>query len=417
MTQQIPTPANTPAVGDPGDDTARRFAYQWTFAAILACGIFDDTMDVVEVFCEHHEDVLLKHGDGTFTGVQVKTRETGGNPWTATEESIFGACCRFVCLENQFPGRFRCFIVATNHTFLSNKTTGTCLPHLLTLAQQAADETSANPTLKRHLTKLNKKTGHPESVCLATLKKCRCDHSLPKLDHVKQELANTLSESWDGAADAVLPSLIRAADGLTAECQRASSLDHAQTLPRYVSVGATAADAAIEAAINGKRLNRERIERVLREALASTSLLASPTPPRPEVAVPGRSKLDVKLNAGGFSTVSITAAKELRDKADYKSLEWMSRLGENEGLKRHEHIRTVVLRDCADAFEQSKTQNAPFGLAMQTALRARFVQRRGQPQGTTLFDCLDEHLEGHAYSLTKECKVWWSETFTIQEGA
>lgn len=413
---QVPTPINVQAADDPGDDTARRFAYQWTYAAILACSVFDDSMDVREVFCEHHEDVLLKHGDGTFTGVQVKTREIGGTPWTATEESIFGACCRFVCLENQFPGHFRCFIVATNHTFLSNKTTGTCLPHLLTLAEQAADETSASPTLKRYLKKLSKKTGHPESVCLATLKKCKCDHSLPKLDHVKQELANTLSESWEGAADASLPALIRAADGLTAECQRASSLDHTQTLPRYVSATVTA-DAAAETVINGKRLNRERLERVLRETLAATSLLAGPTPPRPEVAVPSRSKLDVKLNAGGFSTVSITAAKELRDKADYKSLEWMSRLGEAEGLKRHEHIRTVVLRDCADAFEQTKAQNVPFGVSMQRALRARFLERRAQPHGTTLFDCLDEHLEGHAYSLTRECKVWWSEPFTIQEGA
>ena len=162
-----PTPINVHSADDPGDDTARRFVYQWAYAAILACSIFDESMDVLEVFCEHHEDVLLRHGDDTFTGVQVKTRETGGNPWTATEESIFGACCRFVCLENQFPGRFRCFIVATNHTFLSNKTTGTCLPHLLTLAERAADETSADPTLKGHLRKLNKKTGHPASVCLA----------------------------------------------------------------------------------------------------------------------------------------------------------------------------------------------------------------------------------------------------------
>lgn len=413
---QIPTPANTPAAGDPGDDTARRFAYQWTYAAILACGLLDDSIDLVEVFCEHHEDVLLQHGDGTFTGLQVKTRDTGGNPWTATEEAIFRACCRFVCLEHQFPGRFRCFVLATNHTFLSNKTTGTCLPHLLTLAERAADETCAHPTLKRHLKKLDKQTGHPESVCLAALKKCKCDHSLPKLDHVKQELANTLSESWEGAADAALPALIRAADGLATECQRASSLDHAQTLPRYVSTSATAADAAIEATINGKRLNRERVERVLRDSLAATSLLISPTPPRPDVSVSGRSKLDVKLNAGGFSTVSITAAKELRDKADYKSLEWMNRLGESEGLNRHEHIRTVVLRDCAEAFEQSKVQGTAFGLAMQAALRARFQQRRTQPQGTPLFDCLDEHLEGHAYSLTKECKVWWSEPFAIQEG-
>jgi hypothetical protein len=371
-------------------------------------------MDVVEVFCEQHEDVLLKHSDGTFTGVQVKTRETGGKPWTATEEPILNALCRFVCLERDFPAYFRCFVLATNHGFLSNTASGTCLPHLLELARGTADEKSADTALQRYLKKLNKKTGCPESVCLATLKRCKCDHSLPKLDHIKQELANTLAESWEGAADASLPALLRAADGVTAECQRASSLDHTQTLPRYLSASVNATDAAIDAKISGKRLSRERIERVLRDTLAATSLLTGPNPQRPEGAVANLTTLEMKLIAGGFSTVSVTAAKELRTKADYKSLEWMHRLGESEGLKRHEHIRMVVLNDCATALEQTKVQNAPFGIAMRSALRARFRERRSQPQGAPLFDCLDEHLEGHAYSLTRECKVWWSEPFTIQ---
>jgi hypothetical protein len=154
---------------------------------------------------------------------------------------------------------------------------------------------------------------------------------------------------------------------------------------------------------------------VLLEAITPTSLLASTDPPRPEVGTSGRSKLDVKLEAGGFSEVSINAAKDLRDKADHKSLEWMNRLGEIEGLKRHEHIRSLVLRDCADAYEQTKSLTGNFGVAMREAMRVCFRQRRGQP-GTPLFDCLEEHLEGHAYSLTKECKVWWSQPFTIPEG-
>jgi hypothetical protein len=70
----VPAPDTVPATGDPGDDTANRYRYQWTYAAIVCCMLLDDTLDVTEVFCEHHEDVLSKHTDGTFSGLQIKTR-------------------------------------------------------------------------------------------------------------------------------------------------------------------------------------------------------------------------------------------------------------------------------------------------------------------------------------------------------
>lgn len=408
------TPDTTISRDDPGDDTARRYAYQWTYAAIRACALLDVTVDIVEVFCEHHEDVLLKHRDNAFTGIQVKTRETGGDPWTATEDQIFAACCRFASLENDFPGSFREFVLATNHTFLSNRKTGTCLPYLLELSKAAADEVSADPKLLAHLKKLNRKTGHPKSVCLAAMKKCRCDHSLPKIDHIKQELVNTLAASWDDAANVALPALQQAANALVSECQRASSLDHAQTLPRYITANSTIDSASVREAIQGKRLSAERVQRSLNSSLTSASMLASGTPPRPEIGIAGRTKLDIKLEAGGFSAVSINAAKDLRDKAEFHSLEWMHQFGEREGLRRHDHVRSIALRDAADAFEQSKSTALPFGIAMRDALKAHFQKRRREST-TPLFECLDEHLEGHVYSLTKECKVWWSEPFAIPE--
>jgi hypothetical protein len=55
--------------------------------------LFDDTQDVEEVFCEHHEDVLLKHCDGMFTGHQVKTRESNQPLWKASDSQIKGGLC------------------------------------------------------------------------------------------------------------------------------------------------------------------------------------------------------------------------------------------------------------------------------------------------------------------------------------
>ena len=71
-----PSPEDLLARGDPGDETANRYRFQWTWAAVVCCMLLDGTEDVQEVFCEHHEDVLLKHRDGSFTGHQVKTRRT-----------------------------------------------------------------------------------------------------------------------------------------------------------------------------------------------------------------------------------------------------------------------------------------------------------------------------------------------------
>lgn len=48
----VTAPDTVPATGDPGDDTARRYRYQWTYAAIVCCMLLDDTEDVAEVFCE-----------------------------------------------------------------------------------------------------------------------------------------------------------------------------------------------------------------------------------------------------------------------------------------------------------------------------------------------------------------------------
>lgn len=96
----VPSPDQTHASGDPGDDTGNRYRYQSAYAAILSCMLLDDFTDVVEVFCEHHEDVLLKLKDGSFTGIQVKTRASDQQVWKFSEEPIRKACKRFILLES-----------------------------------------------------------------------------------------------------------------------------------------------------------------------------------------------------------------------------------------------------------------------------------------------------------------------------
>lgn len=96
------SPESVSSSDDRGDDIARRFAYQWSYAAIISCGVLDTRSTIAEVFCEHHEDILVKLHTGKFNGIQVKTRQSDGDPFRAGIAEAF----REVMLDVGFPGFF-----------------------------------------------------------------------------------------------------------------------------------------------------------------------------------------------------------------------------------------------------------------------------------------------------------------------
>lgn len=57
---------------DPGDDMQRRLRYQATRAVMLSLSLLDDDAETEEIFCEHHEDLLIKKKGNRFIGEQVK---------------------------------------------------------------------------------------------------------------------------------------------------------------------------------------------------------------------------------------------------------------------------------------------------------------------------------------------------------
>lgn len=106
---------------DVGDATANRFRYQWVCSAISCCALLDDKADIEEVFCEHHEDILLKRRDGKYIGVQVKTRDSTQPLWSASDEIVLKSFARFTVLNLQFPDQFCEFSFSTNHPMQSRR--------------------------------------------------------------------------------------------------------------------------------------------------------------------------------------------------------------------------------------------------------------------------------------------------------
>ncbi len=182
------------ALGDPGDDTGRRFRYQYTYAAVLACGSLDDTTSIEEVFCEHHEDILVKRKSGRYLGVQVKTRDAGGELWKTFDEDILGALAKFVRNDASFPGQFEGFTLATNHQFFTVRDNGNNLPYVLGLARSTTLPPSRGP-LAKLVRKLASLTARTRLEILATLQRTQADHDLPKFHDCERNLCGALSSA------------------------------------------------------------------------------------------------------------------------------------------------------------------------------------------------------------------------------
>jgi hypothetical protein len=399
-----PSPEDTVACGDPGDETANRYRFQWTWAAVVCCMLLDDTEDVEEVFCEHHEDVLLKHRDGSFTGQQVKTRGVNQPPWKARDEAVLSACARFAKLEAEYPERFRRFCFLTNHQLHAAKNAQD-LSHVLQSITSAATVAHLRSNVASWVRRVARDAEVTESTAFAAMSKTVAKADLPKIRDAVMRLMDAIAQCWAPADECSHESVRRAAQALIEECGRASSLDHEQLLPAYV-IAAMDGDANIAARINGKRMTLARVKGVLERGRDSTATLeGDPT----RCATPGEGSTDLlhqKLDVAGFSAVSRNSAEDLRDKADYLGIRWTKQYGKLKGLARYNHVRSLVLSDAGRAFDATQTMEEGFGPAMRENLRRRFRERRRA--GDQLFDSTDDHLEGIAFSLTAQCEVVWS---------
>lgn len=393
----------TLAQDDPGDETSRRFRYQYTYAATACCGAIDADQDADEIYCEHHEDILIKHTDGRWTGIQVKTRASNQPVWKASDDQVKSSFARFCFLDNLFPESFRSFLFATNHPLHDAKSAAS-IKNIIKEAHDATIFSDLSGPIQKWISARAIEAGVSEAQALRTLKKCHARDNLPKLEDSLIRLVGDLSLMWSGAKNCTYEQLQKAATRLIDECCKASSLEHDQALSAYVR--SLAPTNEVSMAIAGKRMTQEKILQALTSGLVSTAMLSGDTALTPMPGHGSSELLSRKLDAGGFSFNSINAAADLRDKADYLALGWTKKFGNERGLERYDHVRSVALSEAAKAYDETCTDKSTFGKEMAIQLRNNINSRRQAKE--ELFDCSDSHVEGIAYELTAECKIAWS---------
>jgi len=92
-------PISTLSRADHGDDMQLRVRYQATYVAMIALGMLLEPTEIEVIYCEHHEDLLIRKNDAMFCGCQVKTRQPKLGPFKADDVQIKQALSRFVALQ------------------------------------------------------------------------------------------------------------------------------------------------------------------------------------------------------------------------------------------------------------------------------------------------------------------------------
>jgi hypothetical protein len=284
---QFVTPESILSNDDPGDDTQRRFRYQATYAAIVALSLLDEKSEFDYIFCEQHEDVLVKRKDGTFIGIQLKTRDRK-EPYKAGDPEIIKSINGFIKLENQFPGCFLHYVLATNNGFWHEKKNSSNLPYLLELAQSIINEEDVTyrQCLSTFAEKLSKKLSANEetsnllvlnadqtisNLALSVLSKVKTSGDLPGLDDIEQRLIKEIADCPD-IGHRRYNELQKLAKTLVNEMLRAASLANSSPHPLHFYLLTDPVAHRTNATIQGKRITKEKIQQILQEHSSTETL-------------------------------------------------------------------------------------------------------------------------------------------------
>lgn len=410
MAQEI-SPDQVLAKNDPGDDTLRRYRYQAAYAALVSVDLLDDSSDFDEIFCEHHEDTLIKKKDATFIGIQVKTRKSGRALFKANDEHVLNSIKRFVEQDIEFPNKYSRFVFATNYAFWTEKESSSNLLHVLELAQEVEITKPLSAFIKKVKKKLADIPNATEQRIINVLKKTKTQE-LPKFDDLPQRIVDNLKSNY---GDATITVLQDAANNLTRKMLDASSLKHTSAKQLYFSLLNNPEQKAVDTIIQGKRISRADVKQIIEDSISAKRMLQSREGINVSTLSKGYRKLEIKATKGGISADNIDLLKDHKYATESLLANWLYKNSSKTTNERFDQISLIVKNECQEEFDLVQDEAKPFGLKMLIGVRNRLKQRLNQ-NPEAFFGVQYEHLLGTVGILTEECKVWWSEKFDIDKG-
>lgn len=396
---------------DPGDDVLRRFRYQITYAGILSVIMVENDL-FEELYCEHHEDILVKHKDNTYTGIQIKTKDLDLPPFNIKDESIFNCLKRFINLEASFPDKFKHYSIVSNHGFDKSKP-HLCLNTLIENIKIGNNVTAPRSNSLTLIKKLCKETSRTQDFVLGVIAKVRLS-SYCNLNDINMKLVNQLKNCklLKGVTESKLQDI---ADLIIAKCLKASSLENSdEDLIQHYVTGNSSIEDIIKQCIKDKCIRKaDFVSWLLSEKAVPVQLLLKDRN-RNDPSSLGFRKLEIKMDAGGIDSDNISDIKDFKFSFEQHSLAWMYKDPE-EANRKYNQILAVTKNLCKEIYDEKEiAKNKSDGQEMLIEVRKGIKDRRATDP-SIFIDCTYEHVLGAVGVLTESCKVWWTPKFDIKE--
>lgn len=396
---------------DPGDETLKRFRYQITFAGIL-CLLMVDNDDYEEIFCEHHEDILVKHNDKEYTGIQIKTKALNLPPFNIEDESIIKSIKRFISLDAAFPDKFKRFSIVSNHGFDQSKP-NQCIYTLIENVKAGVDVLKPRSKTLTLIKKLCLETGCDQDFALKTIKKIRL-RSFCSLDDIHMKLVNELKNCkiLKGATESKLNQL---ADLIIVKCFNKSSLSVSDdnAILNYIA-GSAELDDIVKQSIKDKCVSRCDFTSWLESEKTAPVTLLLKDRIKEEDSTAGHRKLEIKMDAGGIDAENIGSVKDFKFAFEQHFLGWIYK-DQDEADSKYAQVMAVTKNLCKEIYDEKEiAANKSNGQDMLVAVRKEIKDRK-KNEPAIFLDCSYEHVIGAVGVLTESCKVWWTPKFDIKE--
>lgn len=399
---------------DPGDEVERNFRYQHQYGVVLLVAVRRGDFPYVTIYCEQHEDLLCERPDGLFDGWQIKTSTPENGSWTLRHAALVKSIGRFVDLCTTYPSQVGVLHFVSNSDFdvvgddvQDQRRRGRCPQPMLTHLRSCASLADIVPPFLAAFEELGATLGADRQQLFDVLRRVELVKGPSRAEFDAALAHEHLGQLND--CNALTPGqLSELRDDLVARVHRAASL-HVTDPGRHTR--SLLAEDGEDPVITAKRIVCAEV--VFAPPTIALKAFAYQGKPRLAPGGPRRAGvLEQKLKAGGLAdAVGYMTAKEMA--AEYALLEDQARnpVAAEQHLKQ---IEEAVHGECVEAFYASASEDQVFGPAMLTSVTGRLRRLEGDRRTLTGGQPY-EVLVGVAAMLTRECRVWWSKRFDVQE--
>lgn len=377
--------------GDHGADSSRRDRFQEHFAAYYCVQMLFDG-SILEVICEYGEDVVVNRNQG-YELHQVKTKQESVSEWNLAD--LYPIIAKTFAMVPYFDKVKKC-------CFVSNKGSSGVLYELKKVINQS--QSDWNEQEREFFETFC--TNHAARI-LSEMKNVDSENNETVLD-VRQRLLtleiNTDFHHMNHVEDSNIRTLRKFLDNDTYSLNNYSDKDIGDIYDNLIGIvgKATIGRTRVE-----KTITRNQVLECIVQPRGSRLLYKLPSKEEIENAQ-GRTLLEKKLFLGGFTDLFVEDARELMVVVKSRSRNW-------EFGQAAEILDDIVFRVkhlCVDSYDkvcQENPKKEQIGREIFEDIKIEFPRLLDYYHNSNLAFIDQLFLEGIAWALTSECKLYWSQ--------